>query len=181
MIRSNVPMPLLFRLHMRAKFVARRAQSSLLSRHQRDGIKDERAIWAKGSGGRHQDCSPELWADFIDHYERFTDALACGAKDGCSLRVEREFTTAKRWFDKHYRSVAARVRPYLDVEFNGDKRVAVMSGDFSGVLRHQDMLEALIAAPSLKDLLLKDTGDLLPRIGRISDAVYRCHETFRAS
>ena len=76
MIRSNVPMPLLFRLRMRASLVARRAQTGLLSRRQRGGVEDERAIWTK-SAGRHADaCSPETWSDFIEHYERFTGALA---------------------------------------------------------------------------------------------------------
>jgi len=175
MIRSNVPMPLLFRLRMRASLVARRAQSGLLSRRQRGGVEDERAIWTKGAGRQVEPCSPEIWSDFIEHYERFTGALCCAAMDGSNSRVEREFAVAKRWFDKHYGSIAARVRPFLDAEFHTDGRALVHSGR-----RHGDMLESLLRASSLKDLLARDTGDLLPRIGRISDAVYRCHESFQA-
>lgn len=176
MIRSNVPMPLLYRLRMRASLVARRAQSGVLSRRQRGGVEDERAIWTKAAGRHVEPCSPEVWSDFIEHYERFTGALCCAAMDGSNSRVEREFAVAKRWFDKHYGAIASRVRPFLDAEFHTDGRALVHSGR-----RHEDMLESLLHAPSLKDLLLRDTGDLLPRIGRISEAVYRCHESFQAT
>jgi len=176
MIRSNVPMPLLFRLRMRASLVARRAQAGLVSRRQRSGVEDERAIWTKSAGQHAEACSAETWSDFIEHYERFTGALCCAAMDGSNSRVEREFAAAKRWFDKHYGVIASRVRPYLDAEFHADGRAAVVRG----VRRHEDMLESLLRAPSLKDLLGKDTGDLLPRIGRISEAVYRCNESFQA-
>lgn len=174
-------MPLLFRLRMRANLVARRAQSSL-TRRQRSGIENEKAIWTKASGHRADACLPETWSNFVDHYERFTAALCSAAKDGCNSKVEREFSIAKRWFARNYRSVAARVRPYLDVEFDGEGRTETVSGivDYIGGRRNQDVLETLVSASSLKDLLARDTGDLLPRICRISEAVYRCHESFQA-
>ena len=83
--------------------------------------------------------------------------------DGCNSRVEREYSVAKRWFDHHYKSVSGRLRPFLEVERSGE-----------------DVLLSLLGSPSLKDLLHRDGGDLLPRIGRISDAVYRCDASFEA-
>lgn len=162
---------------MRASLVARRAHTGLLPRRQRSGVEDERAIWTKSAGRQADACSPETWSDFIEHYERFTSALCCAAMDGSNSRVEREFAAAKRWFDKHYGAIASRVRPYLDAEFHADGRAVAVHGS----RHHQDMLESLLRAPSLKDLLLRDTGDLLPRIGRISDAVYRCHESLQVT
>jgi hypothetical protein len=177
MIRSNVPMPLLFRLRMRANWVARRAQSGLTSYRQRGGFEAERAIWTKKVGGRQAaECSPALWSEFVDQYEKFTGALCSAAKDGCTAVVEREYASARRWFGHYYPVVATRVRPFLDAEFEVDAANAVTAMS----KRQKDALESMFQSASLRDMLQRDNGDLIPRIARISDAVYRCHASFEA-
>jgi hypothetical protein len=126
----------------------------------------------------------------VGHYERFTDALCSGAKDGCTSSVERDYATAKRWFERHYAVVATRIRPYLDVEFSAEVAVGANPrlsatgvskiADYSGHKRENDALEILFRAPTLREMLRRDSGDLIPRIARISEAVYRCHASFDA-
>jgi hypothetical protein len=181
MIRSNVPMPLLFRLRMRANLVARRAQAGILAHRWRSGVEAERAIWSgQGERRRNEKRPPEMWAEFIDRYERFTNALCSAAKDGCNDVIEQEYAGARWWFATHYRKVAPRVRPYLDVEFSGESGLSRVSeiADYIGNRREQDVIEALFRASSMRALLQNDNGDLIPRIGRISDAVYRCNASF---
>lgn len=171
MIRSNVPMPLLFRLRMRANLAARRAQAGLSSHRKRGGVEAERAIWSKKAIGGviAAECSPALWCEFVDQYERFTGALCSAAKDGCTSAVEREFAIARRWFVRHYPVVATRIRSHMNAAFKVD-----------GVGLGRDPLEALFNASSLREMLQNDRGDLIPRIARISEAVYRCHASFQA-
>jgi len=183
MIRSNVPMPLLFRLHMRAKLLAGRGQTGLTSHKKRSGFEAERAIWANktfrtsaGNAGTTvaTECTPALWSEFVDQYESFTGALCTAAKDGCTTAVEREFAIARRWFARFYPVVAIRFRPFLDAEFNSvDSGVAVAKAG-------GDALESMFGASTLGEMLRLDSGDLIPRIHRISEAVYRCQESFRA-
>lgn len=165
MIRSNVPMPLLFRLRMRANWVARRAQSGLISHRQRSGVEAERAIWARKVAGRSKtaECTPALWTEFVDHYERFTGALCGAAKDGCTVAREHEYASARRWFTRHYASAAPRLRPYLEAEFGKSS---------------EDALQSLLKSTTLLDMLQKDNGDLIPTIARVSEAVYRCDAAF---
>lgn len=198
MIRSNVPMPLLFRLRLRAKLIARRAQAGLLA-HRGRGGEDERAMWTgrvtgidvdqdrerpggvSPAHGAHapnlrrvgtEKFSREMWTEFIDRYERFISALCSAAKDGCSAKVEREYAGAQWWFATHYKSVAPWIGPYLDVEFRAEA-----GREHSTGRRDHDVIEGLFRAASLRELLTDDGGDLIPRIGRISEAIYRCNDS----
>src|SRR5258708_33844736 len=117
MIRSNVPLPLLFRIRLRANWVARRAQSKLsFYRQQHGGSVAGKLVWSKKTSGHHPgaECSMQLWSDFVDHYDRFIGALCSAAKNGCSTGVERGYSIARRRFAHHYCEAAPRVLPYLD-------------------------------------------------------------------
>jgi hypothetical protein len=165
MIRSNVPVPLLFRLRMRANFMARRAQSRLYSNYrQRSGSDSSKLSLANQVVGRRAmpECSPQLWSEFMEQYERFTSALCCAAQYGCNAATEGEYTAVRGWMGSRYAVIARQVRPHLDVEFDGK-------------VHETDMLLSLFESSSLHDLLHGDHGDLIPRVGRVSNAVYRCH------
>ena len=53
--------------------------------------------------------------------------------------------------------------------------------DYAGQKRSLDALEALFLPPTLREVLKHDTGDLIPRVARISEAVYRCHAEWEDS
>jgi hypothetical protein len=183
MIRSNVPLPLLYRLRLRASWVARRAGARLSYGHQRGSSETERAVWARKGTVRRGTLgySPQIWSEFVEEYERFTSALCCAAKSGPTAEVERDYAKARRWCARNYALIAHRIRPYLDAEFTGDdKRTDCVSVivDYAGQKREIDVLESLFMPATLNDMLQGDHGDLLPRIHRISSAVYRCHASF---
>ncbi len=186
MIRSNVPLPLLFRLRLRANWVARRAQSRLYSTYRQRGGSDlSKAVWVKNAARRGlADCSPQLWTEFVDQYEQFTAVLCSAARNGCTPGTEREYAAVRKWFTSRYAAVAHRVRPYLDVEFACDDPCPTRASriaDYAGHRRQIDVLESLFQAASLHDLLHGDCGDLIPRVERVSNAVYRCHASLPSS
>lgn len=54
---------------------------------------------------------------------------------------------------------------------SGDR---VVIRDYAGQPRAVDALEELFLPQTLKDLLNKDNGWLLPRLAQLSEAIYRC-------
>jgi len=78
------------------------------------------------------------------------------------------------WFVANYYRTAARVRPALEKEF-GPESAGPCIADYAGQKRSLDALEALFLPPTLREVLKHDTGDLIPRVARISEAIYRCH------
>ncbi len=185
MIRSNLPLPFLYRVRLQAGSAARRAQSSLVSyRQTRDASSHGRPVNARQMGARRAGVGDagQLWMDFVDQYERFTGVLCAAAQWGCDADRESEYAQMRRWFVANYYRLAARVRPYLDAEFaeeqaGGEAPPAVM--DYAGQKRALDMLEALFVPPTLNDVLSQDTGNLIPNIARISAVVYQCHEDWQ--
>lgn len=183
MIRSNVPLPFLYRLRLRAGAAARRATTSPVDYRQthpqaasgRLASARSAAIRRAASGDAAQ-----VWLTFIDQYEVFTEVLCAAAKNGCDSRKESEYAQMRRWFVTNYYRTAARVRPYLEAEFGGaDVLPSVV--DYAGQKRLLDALEVLFLPPTLKEVLKHDTGDLIPRVGRISAAVYHCHDDWENS
>lgn len=176
MIRSNLPLPFLYRLRLQAGAAARRATTPPVNYRQtrpqppsgRPAVARSAAIRAAGGD------AAQVWLNFIDQYEVFTEVLCAAAKNGCDSRKESEYAQMRRWFVGHYYRTAARVRPYLEAEF-GDGDVLPSVVDYAGQKRSLDALEALFLPPTLKEVLKHDTGDLIPRVARISEAVYRCH------
>ena len=185
MIRSNLPLPFLYRFRLQAGSAARRAQSTLVNyRRAQDGSTTGRSVNARQMAARRAAAGDagQLWADFVDQYERFTGVLCAAAQWGCNADRESEYAQMRRWFVANYYRLAARVRPYLDEEFGeeaqqGDAQPVVT--DYAGQKRSLDVLEALFLPPTLRDVLRHDTGDLLPRIAQISTVVYRCHEDWQ--
>ena len=183
MIRSNLPLPFLYRLRLQAGAATRRATASPTGYRQtrpqtpsaRPASARSAAIRRAASGGDAQ-----AWLNFIDQYEAFTANLCAAAKNGCDSRQESEYAQMRRWFVTNYYRTAARVRPYLDVEFGGaDLLPSVV--DYAGQKRSLDALEALFLPPTLREVLKHDTGDLIPRVARISEAVYGCHAEWEDS
>jgi len=116
----------------------------------------------------------QFWLHFIDQYEAFTDILCAAAKAGCDTHKESEYAQLRRWFVANYYRTAASVRPYLDTEFVQSEALPSIM-DYAGQKRCLDALEALFLPPTLREVLKHDTGDLIPRVARISEAIYRCH------
>jgi hypothetical protein len=181
MIRSNLPLPFLYRLRLRAGDAARRATSSPVNYrqpHPEIGASRtaSRSAARRPSGGG----SAQVWLHFIDQYELFTEVLCAAAKNGCDSRKETEYAQMRCWFVGNYYRTAARVRPELEAEFgaeNGGPSIV----DYAGHKRMLDALEALFLPPTLREVLKHDTGDLIPRIARISEVIYRCHAEWEQS
>lgn len=177
MIRSNLPLPFLYRLRLQAGAAARQAMSSPVNyRQNRPQAGGGRPASARSAAVRRAATgdAAHLWLHFIDQYEAFTDILCAAAKSGCDGRRESDYAQLRRWFVANYYRTAGRVRPYLEAEF--DQETAMPSVvDYAGQKRSLDALEALFLPPTLREVLKHDTGDLIPRVARISEAIYRCH------
>ncbi len=158
MIRSNLPLPFLYRLRLRAGAAARRAASApARPPARRPASRDAASVWLL----------------FVEQYERFTEVLCAAAKTGCDPRREAEYAQLRCWFVGNYYRMAARLRPELEREFGGDAGPSI--ADYAGQKRSLDALEALFLPPTLREVFQHDTGDLIPRVARISEVVYRCH------
>ena len=79
MIRSNVPLPFLYRLRLRAGAAARRAAAGPTA-----GRRPYAALRRPPAG-----TAAQVWLHFIDQYERFTETLCAAAKNGCDCRLFR--------------------------------------------------------------------------------------------
>jgi hypothetical protein len=186
MIRSNLPLPFLYRFRLQAGSAARRAQSSLVNyRQARDGAASGRSLGSRPNAARRTaGDAGQLWADFVDQYECFTGVLCAAAQLGCTVERESEYAQMRRWFMANYYRLAARVRPYLDEEFAAELQPGEAASptvtDYAGQKRSLDVLEALFLPPTLRDVLRYDTGNLIPHIARISSVVYQCHEDWQA-
>ncbi len=178
MIRSNLPLPFLYRLRLQAGAAARRALSAspVDYRRSRSQPGGARPAGARSLAIRRAATSDtaQAWLNFIDQYEAFTDVLCAAAKTGCDGQKENEYAQMRRWFVANYYRTAARVRPYLEAE-GGEGGEPPSITDYAGQRRALDVLEALFLPATLRDVLRQDTGDLIPRVARISEAVYRCH------
>ena len=181
MIRSNLPLPFLYRLRLQAGAAARRAISAPVN------YRDARPM---STGGRTSASrlaarrvapgdAAQFWQLFIDQYESFTGVLCASAKAGCDSHRESEYAQLRRWFVANYYRTASRVRPYLEAEF-GAADILPSIVDYAGQRRCLDALEALFLPPTLREVLKHDTGDLIPRVARISEAIYRCHADWEA-
>ncbi len=184
MIRSNLPIPFLYRLRLQAGSAARRAHSSLTAYRQPRGANGARPLKARQASARRFSATDasSLWLEFIEQYECFTGMLCAAAKSGCDSRKESEYAQLRRWFVKNYYRLAARVRPYLDTDLSaGELREPLMIADYAGQKRALDPLEALFLPPTLREVLGHDSGNLIPRVARISESVYRCHAEWEES
>ncbi len=182
MIRSNIPLPFLYRLRLHAGAAARQAASSSVNyRQNRPASISARPTSARSSAIRRAATgdAAQFWLHFIDQYEAFTDILCAAAKAGCDTRKESEYAQLRRWFVANYYRTASRVRPYLDAEFAESAALPSVM-DYAGQKRSLDALEALFLPPTLREVLKHDTGDLIPRVARISEAIYRCHADWEA-
>ena len=167
MIRSNLPLPFLYRLRLRAGAAARRATAAPTRTAAR-------AVRRPAPGDAAQ-----VWLNFIDQYERFTEVLCAAAKNGCDAPKESEYAQMRRWFVGNYYRLAARLRPELEQEFAAECAGPTIT-DYAGQKRSLDSLEALFLPPTLREVLKHDTGDLIPRVARISEVIYRCHAEWEA-
>lgn len=180
MIRSNLPIPFLYRLRLQASSAARR-MGAMSSYHGTAGTagKPLNARQAAARRGGSATDAEQLWQEFVAQYEEFTGVLCAAAQYGCDDKKEAQYAQMRRWFVSHYYRIAARVRPYLDMEFaeeRGRGELLPTITDYAGQKRTLDVLEALFMPLTLRVVLSHDTGDLIPHIARISEAVYRCHE-----
>ena len=174
MIRSNLPLPFLYRLRLRA--AARKAVSPPAAYRHRMQAVSARPAGARSAAIRRAATGDvaRLWLHFIDQYELFTELLCAAAKNGCDAPKESEYAQMRRWFVSNYYRTAARVRPYLEAEFGPEDALPHVA-DYAGQTRVLDALEALFLPQTLHEVLKQDTGDLIPRVARVSEAVYRCH------
>lgn len=182
MIRSNLPLPFLYRLRLQAGSAARRTKSTLVHyRRPTESAAQGKPRNTRQTAARRtlqtSDVGP-LWCEFVDQYERFTCVLCAAAQYGCDHKKEEEYAKTRSWFVANYYRIAPHVRPSLDIEFATEQMPPAIA-DYAGQKRVLDSLEALFLPPSLGDVLRHDTGNLIPHVGRISAVVYRCHEVWQ--
>ena len=120
--------------------------------------------------------SDSLWQGFLACYEAFTGVLCAAGMSGCDAKKEARYAELRGWFGANYFRLAPHLRPALEREFAGDVQQSAWYLDATGQKGALDPLESLFLPLRLKDVLIQDSGDLIPRIARISDAVYRCRE-----
>ena len=174
MVRSNTPLPFMFRLRNQASGVCRRAFS---------GRTMTAALLAPptferrrpGLGASQASSAPAAWREFLDRYEQFTDVLCVAAKSGCDDHLESKYAVLRRWFMEHYYRVAPRLRPYLEAEGNPlDLPLPHVLDQSTGLRRPMDAFEAIFMPKTLSEVLNSDQGDLISRVSHVSSAVYRC-------
>jgi hypothetical protein len=179
MIKSNLPIPFLYRLRLRDRSGRSEAEGTLLefrfaasSRHVR-----------RSQAGRRpaRMCTSELFLkEFIREYERFTGVMCTAAMSGCGVRCEKEYVKARGWFISHYYRIAPTLRPFfLELQDDADRACSISLRDYAGQMRSIDPLEQLFVFQTLKELLSSDDGSLLPRMEKLSEAVYRCMEEIK--
>jgi hypothetical protein len=122
-------------------------------------------MWPKKEVG-----TTPFWVGFLEHYEQFTGLLCAAARFGCDSHREAEYARLRHWLMAHYAAVSPALRPYLAEEFPSFSKVESANSQDS----YCDVLARMFRTKSLNELLQDDAGDLIPTIGRISDAVYRC-------
>jgi len=173
MIRSNLPLPFLYRLRLRAGAAARRASTAPVDYRTRPDAGAGRTAARSTSRRPASGDAAAVWLHFVEQYERFTEVLCAAAKDGCDPRKESEYAQMRCWFVGNYYRTASRIRPELEKEF-GAESAGPSIADYAGQKRSLDALEALFLPATLREVLKHDTGDLIPRVARISEAIYRC-------
>jgi hypothetical protein len=121
-----------------------------------------------------KNCSAD-WPEFLGFFERFTDALVVAAKDGCSEKLEREYQAVREWIGPRYYRIAEMLRPYLHMRSASPKasRLRVRFKTKRQCSKRENLQE-LFAQGTIKDLLGNDSGLLISRLSRLSDAVYLC-------
>ena len=179
MIKSNLPLPFLYRLRLRAGDAARRATSAPVN-YRRSPDSTSRPTPRPGARRPAGAEAAQVWLHFVDQYGLFTEVLCAAAKSGCDSRKETEYALLRRWFMSNYYRAAGRVRPALEAEF-GTEAGTPSIADYAGQKRVLDALEALFLPPTLREVLKQDTGDLIPRVARISEVIYRCHAEWEQS
>ena len=181
MIRSNLPLPFLYRLRLRAGDAARRATAPDDYRKTRPELGSGRTASRSATRRPAVGDAAQVWLHFIERYELFTEVLCAAAKNGCDSRKESEYAQMRCWFVANYYRVAGRVRPDLEAEFKTDVSASPSIMDYAGQKRTLDALEALFLPATLREVLTHDTGDLIPRVARISEVIYRCHAEWERS
>ncbi|HEX5324961.1 MAG TPA: hypothetical protein VFW40_14350 [Capsulimonadaceae bacterium] len=164
MVRSNTPLPFVFRFRPASKERPSDAPTALppkLARRRR-----ALAIAAP---------SPlQNWRDFVARYEEFTDVLCIAAKDGCTERREARYALLRCWLMENYYAISPRLRPFLaQASARADEKFTMVE-PISGRRRPLDSFEMLFTSNTLTDLLARDQGGLIEHVTRISDAVYSC-------
>ncbi len=183
MVRSKSPLPFLYRTRSQHAFAAR-GRVRKPYRPTRSLILSPSLYTAKYLGHRRGAAvgiDLPTWCDFIEKYERFTSILCETAKNGganISARAESEYVALRHWFLENYIVFGGRLRPYLAEvgARTGIKAKIKVVHRSTGFRRSMDALEQMFVPVTLVDVLRQDMGDLIQRISKISDAVYRCFD-----
>ena|SRR5579883_1707002 len=165
MVRSNTPLPFVFRFRPGSRERAADAASALPPK-----------LLRRGRAGIAAPSPLQNWRDFVIRYEEFTDLLCVAAKDGCTDRREARYSALRCWLMENYHSVSMKLRPFLAQARLSATPSFTMVEPFSRRRRPLDAFEALFTATSLADLLVRDGGGLIDHITNLSNAVYACDQ-----
>jgi hypothetical protein len=129
-----------------------------------------------------QVAATKAWKEFVEVYQTLTDVLCVAAKDGCTEKLEREYMVLRRWFLARYCGVSDALRPYLSSRQVQHSRIVRRTPrKVIARARQLDLVEAIFHQQTVRAILDEDSGDLISRISKLSDAVYRCDTEFRLS
>jgi len=113
--------------------------------------------------------------EFYDGFERLVDLACAGARAGATPGLSQEYVSLCQRMQADYPPLRNYVLAYLKVEVSDTEFGMNLCG------RPTDAVESLIYAPSLGELLAKDDGEMMDRIERSRDALYRFGDHLRAS
>lgn len=102
---------------------------------------------------------------FYVAYEGLIDTLCDAAQYGPNPGLERSYARSRNWMIENYPPIRKFVVAYLDFTPEDAALVRVHRSNGS------DAFEALIAAPSLSDLLEHDDGLMISRLERTRNAL----------
>lgn len=121
------------------------------------------------------------WAEFVAHYEQFTDLLCVAAKDGVCRHHEVKYAFLRGWLLENYAHIAPRLRPFLTVPGRDPQVRVTLVDPVTGRRRVLDCFESVLLPATLDDLLRQDSGDLIDQVSCLSEAVYRCADLIATS
>lgn len=110
---------------------------------------------------------------FYDRFEALVENLCDAAQFGPTTRLEQAYAEHRAWFDANYPRIRPFVLAYLRLTPEDAEAGLALAG------KGTDAFEALVAAPTLADLLRLDDGSTIPRITRSREALNMYGEHLR--
>ena len=118
----------------------------------------------------------QAWREFVERYEEFTDLLCVSAKKGVCSGREARYAAVRSWLLERYPHIAPRLRPFFHGSWDNSAAALTLVDPVSEHRRALDCFESLLVPPTLEELFRDDSGALIDKVSRLSEAVYKCDD-----